>query len=71
MIYLYPSKDGSGNTAVVYKSDHLTEEQKTRGIAIERLPDKETPEGHVAILMVDKDNKPYWEYKVIEEEEEN
>ena len=40
MIYLYPSKDGSGNTA------------------------------HVAILMVDKDNKPYWEYQLIEEEEE-
>ena len=65
MIYLYPNKDGSGNTAVVYNSDHLTEEQKTRGIAIKKLPNKETPEGHVAILMVDKDNKPYWKYRLI------
>ena len=70
MIYLYPSKDGSGNTAVVYKTDHLTEEQKAKGVAVEKLPEKNTPEGHIATLMVDKDNKPYWKYRLIEEEPE-
>ena len=71
MIYLYPSKLKDGTTSVVYSTDHLTEEQKARGIVINKLPEQNCPEGHVAILMVDKDNKPYWKYEVIEEEEEN
>ena len=68
MIYLYPSKGGSGNTSVVYKTDHLTEEQKAKGIAIKELPEQNTPENHVAHLMVDKENKPYWAYRKIEKD---
>jgi hypothetical protein len=65
MIYLF----GQGKSvSVIYDATTLTEQDKVGGIAIEALPPKEDKEGYNAILCLDNNNKPYWEYeKIIEE----
>ena len=65
MIYLF----GQGKSvSVIYDATTLTEQDKVGGIAIEALPPKEDKEGYNAILCLDNNNKPYWEYKEIIEE---
>ena len=67
MIYLF----GKGNKiSVIYDETCLTEQDKVGGIAVEQLPLKENKEGYKAILCLDQDNKPYWEYKIIEQPSE-
>jgi hypothetical protein len=62
MIYLFGKAD---QVSVVYDGSTLTEQDKVGGIAVEALPPKEDKDGFNAILCLDKDNKPYWEYKEI------
>jgi hypothetical protein len=62
MIYLF-GKDK--DVSVIYDGSTLTEQDKVGGIAVESLPPKEDKDGFNAILFLDKDNKPYWEYKEI------
>jgi hypothetical protein len=62
MIYLF----GKGNqVSIIYDDSSLTEQDKVGGIAVEALPPKEDRDGFNAILCLDKDNKPYWEYKEV------
>jgi hypothetical protein len=59
MIYLF----GKGNqVSVIYDATTLTEQDKIGGIAIEQLPLKKDKDGFNAVLCLDKDNKPYWEF---------
>jgi hypothetical protein len=62
MIYLF----GKGKSvSIIYDATTLTEQDKVGGIAVEQLPPKEDKDGFNAILCLDKDNKPYWEYREI------
>jgi hypothetical protein len=64
MIYVF----GTGrNISVIYKPETLTEKDKMGGIAFEGLPPENTPEGHNAILALDKNNKLYWIYEPVQE----
>ena len=63
MIYLF--KQGKEVNVIIYDDSTLTEADKVGGIAVEALPPKEEKEGFNAILCLDKDNKPYWEYTEI------
>jgi len=65
MIYLF----GKGKSvSIIYDATTLTEQDKVGGIAVEQLPLQEDKEGYSAILCLDNNNKPYWEYeKIIEE----
>jgi len=61
MIYLF----GKGKSvSVIYDATSLTEQDKVGGIAVEQLPPQEDKEGYHAILCLDQDNKPYWEYEL-------
>jgi hypothetical protein len=62
MIYLFGKAD---QVSVVYDDSTLTEKDKVGGIAVEALPPKEDKDGFNAILCLDKNNKPYWEYKEV------
>jgi hypothetical protein len=62
MIYLFGQAD---QVSVVYDGSSLTEQDKASGIAVESLPPKEDKDGFKAILCLDKDNKPYWEYREV------
>jgi hypothetical protein len=62
MIYLFGKAD---QVSIVYDGSSLTEQDKVGGIAVEQLPPKEGKDGFNAILCLDKDNKPYWEYREI------
>jgi hypothetical protein len=62
MIYLFGKAD---QVSIVYDGSTLTEQDKVGGIAVEALPPKEDKDGFNAILCLDKDNKPYWEYKEV------
>jgi hypothetical protein len=62
MIYLFGKAD---QVSIVYDGLTLTEQDKVGGIAVETLPPKEDKDGFNANLCLDKDNKPYWEYKEI------
>jgi hypothetical protein len=62
MIYIFGKAD---QVSVVYDGSTLTEQDKVGGIAVESLPPKEDKDGFNAILCLDKDNKPYWEYREI------
>jgi hypothetical protein len=62
MIYIFGKAD---QVSVVYDGSTLTEQDKVGGIAVESLPPKEDKDGFSAILCLDKDNKPYWEYREI------
>ena len=65
MIYLF----GKGkNVSIIYDGNTLTEQSKAGGIAVEALPPKEDKEGFNAVLCLDQDNKPYWEYHEIIEQ---
>jgi hypothetical protein len=65
MIYLF----GKANqVSVIYDGSTLTEQDKVGGIAVEALPPKEDKDGFNAVLCLDQDNKPFWEYhKIIEQ----
>jgi hypothetical protein len=59
MIYLF----GKGKSvSIIYDATSLTEQDKVGGIAVEALPPKEDKDGFNAVLCLDQDNKPYWEY---------
>jgi hypothetical protein len=62
MIYLFGQGD---QVSIIYDGSSLTEQDKVGGIAVEALPPKEDKDGFNAILCLDKDNKPYWEYKEV------
>jgi hypothetical protein len=62
MIYLFGKAD---QVSVVYNDSSLTEQDKVGGIAIEALPPKEDKDGFNPVLCLDKDNKPYWEYREV------
>jgi hypothetical protein len=65
MIYLF----GKGKSvSVIYDATTLTEQDKVGGIAVEQLPPKEDKEGFNAVLCLDQDNKPFWEYQEIIEQ---
>ena len=67
MIYLF----GQGKSvSIIYDATTLTEQDKIGGIAIEALPPQEDKEGYNAILCLDQDNNPYWEYEIIEQPSE-
>jgi hypothetical protein len=59
MIYLFGKAD---QVSIVYDGSTLTEKDKKGGIAVEALPPKEDKDGFNAVLCLDQDNKPYWEY---------
>lgn len=64
LIYVFPGT--TGECSIVWNSTTLTEENKTRGIALESLPVEETPEGKYAQLMGDKETgKVWWDYRDI------
>ena len=65
MIYLFGKNK---SITVVYDDTTLTEQDKVGGIAVEQLPPQEDKEGYSAVLCLDNNNKPYWEYKEIIEE---
>jgi hypothetical protein len=68
MIYLFGKAD---KISIVYDDLTLTEQDKVGGIAIESLPPKENKDGFNAVLCLDKNNKPYWEYhEIIEQPDE-
>ena len=62
MIYLFGQGD---QVSVVYDDSSLTEQDKVGGIAVKALPPKEDRDGFNPVLCLDKDNKPYWEYKEV------
>jgi hypothetical protein len=65
MIYLF----GKGkDVSTVYAPETLTEQDKKGAIIVDKLPPKENKEGFEAILYLDKNNKPYWEYVEIKQE---
>jgi hypothetical protein len=65
MIYLF----GQGKSvSIIYDATTLTEQDKVGGIAVEQLPPQENKEGYNAILCLDDNNQPYWEYEEIIEE---
>jgi hypothetical protein len=68
MIYLF----GKGKSvSIIYDDTTLTEQDKVGGIAVEQLPPKEDKEGFNAVLCLDQDNKPFWEYhEIIEQPDE-
>lgn len=58
MIYLF---ENPGNGAsIVYDGSTLTEEQKARGVAVEALPEPQTPTGKIAVLKVRKSTGDVW-----------
>jgi hypothetical protein len=65
MIYLFGKTD---QVSIIYDDSSLTEKDKVGGIAVEALPPKEDKDGFNAILCLDKDNKPYWEYREVVKE---
>jgi hypothetical protein len=68
MIYLF-GKDKS--VSIIYDATILTEQDKVGGIAVEQLPPKEDKEGFKAVLCLDQNNKPFWEYhEIIEQSDE-
>jgi hypothetical protein len=65
MIYLF----GQGKSvSIIYDASTLTAQDKVGGIAIEQLPTKEDREGFNAVLCLDQNNQPYWEYEEIQQD---
>lgn len=57
MIYVF--EGGS----VVYDGDTLSDEQKTKAVAVETLPEQQTPEGQYTQIRADKATETvYYEY---------
>jgi hypothetical protein len=68
MIYLFGKAD---QVSVIYDETSLTEADKVGGIAVKTLPPKEDKDGFNAVLCLDQDNKPFWEYhEIIEQPDE-
>lgn len=64
MIYIFESLDN--NASVILDETTLTEDEKTRGIALKELPHKETKEGKIVILKADKSKEKVW-YEYVED----
>jgi hypothetical protein len=62
MIYLFGKAD---QVSIIYDANALAEQDKVGGIAVEALPPKEDRDGFNTVLCLDKDNKPYWEFREI------
>jgi hypothetical protein len=62
MIYLFGKAD---EVSVIYDGSTLTEADKKSAIVVDALPPKENKDGFNAVLCLDKDNKPYWEYREV------
>ena len=59
MIYLF--ENPSNNAAsIVYDGNTLTTEQKAKGVAVEHLPEPQTPPGKIAVLKVRKSTGEVW-----------
>ena len=57
MIYVF--EDG----AVVYDESTISEEEKQKAVAVEKLPEPEQIEGKIAVLRANKaENRVYYEY---------
>lgn len=58
MIYIFenPNNDAS----IVYDGSTLTEEQKSKAVAVEQLPELQTPAGKQAVLKVRKVTGEVW-----------
>ena len=66
-IYLF--ENANNDVSIVFDETTLTEEQKSRAIALESLPPKEEVEGKLAVLKANKGtNKVWWEYVDIDNE---
>jgi len=58
MIYVFPE----GN--VVYDGNTISEEEKLKAVAVESLPEPQTPEGKYAVVRANKATETvYYEYK--------
>ena len=58
MIYVFEQ----GN--IVYDCSVITEEQKSRAVAVESLPEPQTPQGHYAQIRANLETQEvYYEYK--------
>lgn len=65
MIYVFPE----GN--VVYDGNTISDEQKAQAVAVESLPEPQTPEGKYAVIRADKATETvYYEYKDIPKDPE-
>jgi hypothetical protein len=62
MIYLFGKAD---QVSVVYDGSTLTQADKKSAVVVDALPPKEDKKGFNAVLCLDKDNKPYWEFREI------
>lgn len=61
MIYLFENQNNE--CSIVFAEETLTNQQKARGVAIEKLPIIEDKEGMVAILKCSKmDNRVWYDY---------
>jgi hypothetical protein len=68
MIYLFGKGD---QVSIVYDGSTLTEADKVGAVVVDALPPKEDKEGFNAVLCLDQDNKPFWEYhEIIEQTDE-
>jgi hypothetical protein len=67
MIYLFGKNK---SVSIIYDATTLSEKDKVGGIAVESLPPQENKDGYNAVLCLDQDNKPYWEYEIIEQPNE-
>jgi len=67
MIYLFGKNK---SVSIIYDATTLSEQDKVGGIAVESLPPQENKDGYNAVLCLDQDNKPYWEYEIIEQPDE-
>ena len=60
MIYIF----GQGKSlSIIYDDSILSEQDKIGGVAVEALPPKENKDGFDAVLFLDENNKPYWDYQ--------
>ena len=68
MIYIFP-ENSNGACSIHYAPELLSESQKAKGIALEKLPEPEKVEGKYAELYADlKAGKIWYEYKDIPQE---
>lgn len=58
MIYVFPNS--TGECSIVWDENSITTEDKSRGIAIDALPEENSPEGKMAVLMGDKSTVTVW-----------
>lgn len=65
MIYVF--ENDNNNVSIVFDETTLTEQEKSKGIALEQLPIEEVIEGKEAILKCRKaTNEVWYEYRDIE-----